>query len=207
MTASNNHSVQEQRESGSANPDFDASKPATAAIANAESGNPAHAGEPAAGALVVRQSGNDDDAEDDDINENGDENSDFDNNLVPVRSGRSLRPYDNDAILSCIHAHRRAYDKEIKKADWDDDEPDFEADQAGKAAYVRAIPPLVGYQNICDSLACVAYAQFIHLLHPDEATEFRATAKIALTALRLQPKPPKQPPQRSKKSSGVAAEK
>lgn len=92
------------------------------------------------------------------------------------------------AIKACIRAHRYAFNKEFAKADLDDDEPDFEANRAGKAAYLQTMPPLVGLQNISDCLACVAYAQLIHILDPDEASEFRSTARIALAALRFQPK-------------------
>src|SRR5580704_326186 len=63
---------------------------------------------------------------------------------------------DNDAIVNCMQAWNYAYKKEA--ADLDDDESDYPAQKAGNEAYLRATPPLVGYENICQFIACINFA-------------------------------------------------
>ena len=106
--------------------------------------------------------------------------------------------HGNRAIHRCIRAWNRAYNKVLPTLD--EDASDYEAIKAGNLAYLRAMPPLVGHENIANFLACVAFAQMNEFIYRKEATEMRATAKVALAALRLQPK-------RSAKTIGETPEK
>ena len=65
------------------------------------------------------------------------------------------------------------------------------AQKAGNQAYIRAMPPLSGYQNICDFIACVTNALVIDAIAACDAKRLFAAAKIAITAVRSEPAPPK----------------
>ncbi len=95
----------------------------------------------------------------------------------------------NEAVDRCNRAWQRAYNKEV--ADIDEDDDTYPAKKAGNAAYRRAMPPLSGYQNICDFIACVANALVIDAIAACDAKRLLAAAKIAITAIRSEPAPPK----------------
>ena len=97
------------------------------------------------------------------------------------------RPSDNPSVGRCIRAWNRAYQKKLKELD--EDEDDFEAEEAGKHAYLRAMPPLAGYENIRDFIACVTYAEVVEIILPLNAARYLEGAKIALGALRHEAKP------------------
>src|SRR3984957_14911018 len=95
----------------------------------------------------------------------------------------------NDAVERCNRAWQRAYNKEA--ADIDEDEDTYPAKKAGNAAYRRAMPPLSGYQNICDFIACVTNALVLDAIAACDAKRLLAAAKIAIPAVRWEPAPPK----------------
>jgi hypothetical protein len=97
------------------------------------------------------------------------------------------RPSSNRAVARCIHAWRYAYNK--KRAELDEDESQYPAEKAASIAYLRAMPPLVGRENISDFIACVTYAVVIRAIWPSDAQQYLAAAKIALGAIYHQPKP------------------
>jgi hypothetical protein len=94
---------------------------------------------------------------------------------------------ENEAIVHCMKAWNYAYKKEA--ADLDDDESDYPAHKAGNEAYLRAIPPLVCYENICEFIACINFAAMTDIITFSEAKHYRANAKLALTAVLRKPKP------------------
>jgi hypothetical protein len=103
------------------------------------------------------------------------------------------RPSENAAVVRCIRAFQRAYKKvldELGKS-----ASDYPAEKAGREAYLRALPPLSGYENIRDFIACIAYADLTELIRHSDAEHFLDSAKVALAAIRYQPKrldiPPK----------------
>ncbi len=61
--------------------------------------------------------------------------------------------------------------------------------EAGNKAYLNAVPPLSGHQNICDFIACINYASMAGIVTHNEATHFLANARVALAALSLRQKP------------------
>jgi hypothetical protein len=95
----------------------------------------------------------------------------------------------NDAVDRCNHAWQRAYNKEVVGID--EDESTWPAKKAGNQAYLRAMPPLSGYDNICDFIACVTNALVIDAISACDAKRLLAAAKIAITAVRSEPAPPK----------------
>jgi hypothetical protein len=94
---------------------------------------------------------------------------------------------ENESIVRCMDAWNYAYKK--KAADLDDDESDYPAEKAGNEAYLRATPPLVGYENICQFIACINFAVMTDIITYSDAKHYRANAKLALTAAFRKPKP------------------
>jgi hypothetical protein len=101
------------------------------------------------------------------------------------------RASDNPAVNRCIRAWNRAYNAEF--ADSDDE---FEAEKAGLRAYCRLMPPLAGYDNICNFIACVTYATLTEIMRQSDAEHYLEAAKIALTAVRQECKSPDAVPKR-----------
>jgi len=105
------------------------------------------------------------------------------------------RPSDNPSVARCIRAGRRAYQKKLNELNQNqDDESDegeikYEAWRTARLYYLRAMPPLVGSDNIRDFLACVTYASAAEIIRPDDANHYLAAAKIALGTLRTDPRP------------------
>ena len=98
------------------------------------------------------------------------------------------RPSDNPSVSRCIRAWNRAYHQKINE-----DESDHEAEKAGRRYYLRAMPPLAGYENVRDFIACVTYALLIEIIRPFEAEHYFAAANVALGALRRETKPVRGP--------------
>ena len=78
-------------------------------------------------------------------------------------------------------------DNERAKLDEDEDERD--AEKEANEAFLAAMPPLSGHQNICDFIACVTHAYMWEIIRHQQAEHLFAAAKIALSALRLEPEP------------------
>jgi hypothetical protein len=89
------------------------------------------------------------------------------------------RVFDNQAIVRCVRARNRAYNKKL-----DEGESDFKASEAGRLAYLRAMPPLTGLENIRDFIACVTYAELAEFIQHSRAENYLEAAKVALAALR-----------------------
>lgn len=102
----------------------------------------------------------------------------------PDSGGASANP----AVSRCTRAYQRAY-RGQKAATGSD----YKGECAGNQAFLRAMPPLSGYENIRDFIACLAYASMADVLRLKEANNLLAVAKVALAALRQQPKPPEPP--------------
>jgi hypothetical protein len=103
-------------------------------------------------------------------------------------------PKDNaviKAINRCLRAWQYAFDKE--SADLDEDDDDSDARQDASEAYLRATPPLSGYENICDFIACINHASLISIISESRAQHFLANARVALSVIYHQPKPFSEP--------------
>ena len=65
----------------------------------------------------------------------------------------------------------------------DEDSSDRDCENAGKKAYLEAMPSLSGYRNICDFIACINYASMTGVVTHNEATHCLADARIALSTI------------------------
>jgi hypothetical protein len=92
----------------------------------------------------------------------------------------------NPAVARCMNAWTRTYKEERAKR-----KSDFEASQQAEKAYRDAMPPLAGYENIRDFIACVANAMLIDAIMDDRGTKLLYAAQVALSTLRRQPSAPK----------------
>jgi len=112
------------------------------------------------------------------------------------------RPAENPSVQRCIDAWVRTYDK-AKAAG----EEDIAAWEAGRKAYLRNLPPLAGFENISDFIACVTYLQCDDSIDYNKAVELLASAKVALALVRHQARlAPRRGPGRPRKSPQPAGE-
>ena len=87
------------------------------------------------------------------------------------------------AIARCMRAWNYAYKKYSAGPDAGADL----ANQAANAAYLRAMPVLAGYKNICEFIACVNFASTSGIISPLEAQQFLTNAKIAISVVYQRP--------------------
>jgi hypothetical protein len=88
-------------------------------------------------------------------------------------------------IELCINAWNRAHEQQAEHKG----SSNWECEKAGNKAYLRAVPPLSGYKNICDFIDCINYASMIGVIAHTDAAHYLANAKVALSAIYHQPKP------------------
>jgi hypothetical protein len=94
------------------------------------------------------------------------------------------RPTGNAAVSRCILASQRAYNKTFAAT-----KNDYQGEKAARKAYLRALPPLAGYRNIADFIACVTYAMVTEMVDSSVALDYLSAAKIAILILRCTPQP------------------
>ena len=87
------------------------------------------------------------------------------------------------AIVRCVDAWRRVHAAKLAKKF-----SKYDACEAAGEAYRQAMPPLVGYDNIRDFIACVGNAMLRHIIFEPESTRLLYAAQVALSSVRLQPK-------------------
>jgi hypothetical protein len=61
-------------------------------------------------------------------------------------------------------------------------------------AYSKAMPPLVGYENICNFIACVGYGMLTGHFVDSQATKLLYAAQVALSTVPPQERAGKNPP-------------
>ncbi len=101
------------------------------------------------------------------------------------------RSSSNPSVARCIRAWNRAYRKKLDNLGKHEEE--YHAKNVANDRYLRAMPPLAGYQNVCDFIACVTYASLVDILRPSEVDRLFAAAKVALGTMRYEPKPLPEP--------------
>ena len=99
-----------------------------------------------------------------------------------------IQPGENAAVVTCIREWNKTFHKELKELD--EGEDTYAAKRAANEAYIRVMPHLGGFEETRDFIACVTYALVHDILMRSTAQQYFAAAKVAVTALRCQPKPP-----------------
>jgi hypothetical protein len=107
---------------------------------------------------------------------------------IPVPSGtyEPIGAAANPAVARCLNAWENAYHAEFAKC-----EDECDAAEAAEKAYRDAMPPLSGYNNIRDFIACVVNAMLIGVIADNQGTKLLYGAQVALTTDRRQPAVPK----------------
>ncbi len=91
------------------------------------------------------------------------------------------------AIKRCMAAWKRVYNENLKYADPTRAEKALAALYASPA-YCEAMPPLSGYENIRDFIACAAHGILINAIPEKRANQLLYAAQIALVSLNYEPK-------------------
>jgi len=111
------------------------------------------------------------------------------NSIAPAASYTIENTRDDfakKALATCIRAWNYAHNKQAEKKGstaWD-------CEKAGNRAFLKATPPLCGYVNICAFINCINYASMTGIIIHTYAEHFLANAKLALSTVYHQPKPP-----------------
>jgi hypothetical protein len=92
----------------------------------------------------------------------------------------------NPTVARCMNAWTRTYKEEKAKR-----KSYVDATLTADEAYRDAMPPLSGYEDIRDFIACVAHAMLIGAILDDKGTKLLYAAQVALSTLRRQPSAPK----------------
>jgi hypothetical protein len=89
------------------------------------------------------------------------------------------------AVAICCDARQTAFNEVYAEQ-----KSEYSARKAAAQAFRSAMPPLSGYQSICDFIACVAYGMAIQAIEDALGSKLLYAAQIALGSIRVQPKPP-----------------
>jgi hypothetical protein len=105
---------------------------------------------------------------------------------APSEASEPIAASANPAVARCMNAWENAYHAEFAKCEDEED-----ASEEAQNAYRDAMPPLSGYENIRDFIACVVNAMLIGAIEDNQGTKLLYGAQVALTTVRRQPAAPK----------------
>ena len=84
------------------------------------------------------------------------------------------------AVTRCCDAWNSAFKSEKSRRDPYGSELDL-----ARVAFRRAMPPLIGYENIRDFIACVAQGVLLGAISESQSTRLLYAVQVAQSALRL----------------------
>jgi hypothetical protein len=87
------------------------------------------------------------------------------------------------AVAICCDAWEAAFHESYSR-----DKQEYFARTHANTAYRNSMPPLSGYQSICDFIACVAHGMAIEAIPDANGAKLLYAAQVALTTIRSQPK-------------------
>jgi len=91
----------------------------------------------------------------------------------------------NPAVAHCQDVWLRVHEVAIKMQKFKD-----VAERQAAQAYRRAMPPLSGYQNACDFIACVGFAMLMNIIPETSAGKLLYAAQVVLSSATRPPKTP-----------------
>jgi hypothetical protein len=94
------------------------------------------------------------------------------------------------AIKRCCAAWQRAHDAYLEGKEESSIKRAYAVILAGPA-YCKAMPPLAGYENIRDFIACATHGILINAIPEKRANQLLYAAQVALASLNHAPKPQK----------------
>lgn len=90
----------------------------------------------------------------------------------------------NPAVARCLNAWEPVFRPEMKKQKYR-----LGAAYDAGQFYRDAMPPLSGYDNICDFIACTAHGILIGAIEVADSSKLLYAAQVALSTVRLRPAP------------------
>jgi hypothetical protein len=84
----------------------------------------------------------------------------------------------NPAVAHCCDVWERVHAGSLKKK-----RSGASALNDASNAYCRAIPPLIGYENICDFIACVGFGMLTNMMLEASGTRLLYAAQVALSTV------------------------
>jgi hypothetical protein len=94
----------------------------------------------------------------------------------------------NPAVALCVDAWQKIHTATLQQT-----RNVYTAERCAGKIYRMAMPPLSGYQNICDFIACAGYGMLLGAIKDDNGTKLLYAAQVALSALpqhaKAQPRP------------------
>jgi hypothetical protein len=106
---------------------------------------------------------------------------------APPQSPQPSPKASRAAIKRCVAAWKRVYQENLKHSKPTSAEKALAAYRAGPA-YCEAMPPLSGYENIRDFIACAAHGILIDAIPEKRANQLLYAAQVALVSLNCEPK-------------------
>jgi hypothetical protein len=101
---------------------------------------------------------------------------------LAASADESVPASTNPAISCCRKAWQITYDEKIAK-----NKSTPVAEFYAAQSYRSAMPPLSGYENIQDFIACTAYGLLIGAIQEANSSKLLYAAQVALSSIRSQP--------------------
>ncbi len=105
---------------------------------------------------------------------------------APIETKIPFAAATNPGVARCVCAWIR-----VNKAERAKGKDKYDATKAANRAYLDAMPPLSGDENIRDFIACVTHAIISDIMRDDTGTKLLYAAQVAHTTTRGQAKAPK----------------
>jgi hypothetical protein len=91
----------------------------------------------------------------------------------------------NPAVALCTEVWRKIHAATIKQTS-----NVYTAERCAAKAYRLAMPPLSGYQNICDFIACAGYGMLLGAIKAENGSKLLYAAQVALATVPKESKTP-----------------
>jgi hypothetical protein len=105
---------------------------------------------------------------------------------APIETKLPFAASENPAVARSVNAWVRVHKAELAKG-----RDRYDSKKAANRAYLDAMPPLSGDENIRDFIACVTHAIISDIMRDDTGAKLLYAAQVAHTTSRGQSKAPK----------------
>ncbi len=107
---------------------------------------------------------------------------------APIETKIPFAAATNPGVARCVCAWIR-----VNKAERAKGKDKYDAKRAANRAYLDAMPPLSGEENIRDFIACVTHAMIADIILENSGAKYLYAAQVAHSTARNQSTHPKQP--------------
>jgi hypothetical protein len=106
-----------------------------------------------------------------------------------TRGEETTPALQNPAVAHSRDAWDRVFKLSMKRR-----QSQYEALGHARVAYCHAMPPLIGYENICNFIACIGYGILTNIIEESIASKLLYAAQVALTTIAPQSKTQRRDP-------------